>query len=312
MAATHNVASVPPSGFQIELVEGQQRAVVTEVGATLRGYRMGDWEVLDGFPADRMCSGGRGQPLVPWPNRLRDGRYEFGGTRHQLPLTEPERHNAIHGLVRWANWHVAEREPGRVVMEHLLHPSPGYPFSLHLAIEYALSPEPRGLEVRITATNVGSEPCPCGVGFHPYLRVGDSLDDARLVAPGRTWLPADERGIPVGQEAVVGTPYDFRRGRPLAGVVLDTAFADLERNGDGLARVVLIGRQRSVTLWMDSNFQYLMLFTGDTLAEPERRRGLAVEPMTCPPNAFQSGEGVRVLGPGDRLTARWGLAPSLA
>ncbi len=312
MGVPHSAGSVLPSGFQVELVEGEQRAWVAEVGAVLRGYQIGEWEVLDGFTANQMCSGGRGQPLIPWPNRLRDGRYEFQGVWHQLALTEPERQNAIHGLVRWANWGVAEQEPARVVMEHLLYPRPGYPFCLHLAIEYLLSSEPWGLTVRTTATNVGREPCPCGIGFHPYLRVSDTIDDAYVIAPGTTWLPADQRGIPVGREAVAGTQYDFRRGRPLAGVVLDTAFADLERDDDGLARVVLTSRDRSIALWMDFSFQYLMLFTGDSLSDRERRRrGLGVEPMTCPPNAFQSGEGVRVLVPGERFTATWGLTPSL-
>jgi aldose 1-epimerase len=313
MARTRTAPFVLPSGLQVELVEGAQRATVVEVGGGLRAYRLGDWEVLDGYEADEMCSGGRGQQLMPWPNRLRDGRYEFGGVGHQLPLSEPEQHNAIHGLVRWASWNVAEHEEARVVMEHVLHPRPGYPFTLHLAVEYSLAADPPGLTVRTTATNVGAEPCPFGAGAHPYLTLGgERIDDAVLSAAGASWLRSDDRQIPVGREPVQGTVYDFRRPRPIGGQQLDTAYADLERGEDGTARVVLGCERRTVTLWMDASYPYLMLFTGDTLPEPERRRrGLGVEPMTCAPNAFQSGEGIRILQPGEQFTATWGIQPAV-
>jgi aldose 1-epimerase len=156
-----------PSGEQIEIVFAEQRAVIVEVGGGLRSYSASGDALLDGYAADEMSTSGRGQVLLPWPNRLQDGSYEFDGRRHQLALTEPPAHNAIHGLVRWAAWTVAEREPHRVVVEHVLHPQPGYPFSLVLSIEYALSEG--GLLVRTTAANVGSEASPYGAGAHPYL-----------------------------------------------------------------------------------------------------------------------------------------------
>src|ERR1700694_132484 len=76
--------SIHPSGEQYEIVFGEQRAVITEVGATLREYWSGGRAVLDGFAVSEMCSGGRGQVLMPWPNRIEDGVYEFGGHRQQL------------------------------------------------------------------------------------------------------------------------------------------------------------------------------------------------------------------------------------
>ena len=159
--------------------------------------------------ADEMSSSGRGQVLIPWPNRLQDGSYEFDGQRHQLPLNEPERRNAIHGLVRWAAWTATEREPHRAVMEHVLYPQPGYPFSLGISIEYALSDS--GLQVRTTATNLGTDPCPYGSGAHPYLTLGTAtIDRLILRVPGRTVLRSDERGLPIGTEAVEDTEYDFQ------------------------------------------------------------------------------------------------------
>ena len=178
---------IAPSGEQVELRLGDQRAVVVEVGGGLREYERGGRALLDEYALDEMCTSGRGQVLIPWPNRLQHGSYEFDGTRHQLALTEPENGNAIHGLVRWAAWRVGEQKPHRVVMEHVLHPKPGYPFSLALSVEYLLSPD--GLAVRTTATNVGASACPYGSGAHPYLTLGTPVvDPVVLRVPARTVL----------------------------------------------------------------------------------------------------------------------------
>src|SRR5262245_8521568 len=161
-----------------------------------------------------MCSSGRGQVLIPWPNRIQDGSYEFDGRRHQLPLTEPELGNAIHGLVRWETWHAAQHGADRVVVKHVVHPQPGYPFTLGLELDYALGQT--GLSVRTTARNLGDQACPYGAGQHPYLTFGNGTVDAlELKAPGRRVLTHDERDLPTGSEPVDGTGFDFRAGRPI-------------------------------------------------------------------------------------------------
>jgi aldose 1-epimerase len=300
-----------PSGEQIELSHGDQRAVVVEVGGGLRAYSAGGRELLDSYAADEMCTSGRGQVLLPWPNRIQDGSYEFEGRRHQLPLDEPERRNAIHGLVRWSAWTIRERERSRVVMEHRIHPRSGYPFSLAVSIEYALSDQ--GLSVATTAANAGPDPCPYGCGAHPYLTLGTpTVDSVVLTAPGRAVLHSDDRAIPTGQAAVAGTEYDFTRPRAIGATRLDHCFTDLNRS-EGLARVVVGAPDDTpgLTLWMDEAYGYLMLFTGDPLPDVDRR-SLAVEPMTCPPNAFRTGESLIRLEPGDSFTSRWGLTPALA
>jgi aldose 1-epimerase len=299
-----------PSGEQIDIAFGDQRAVVVEVGGGLRTYEVAGRELLDGYPADGQILSGRGQVLMPWPNRLQDGTYEFDGRRHQLPLTEPEHQNAIHGLVRWAGWRAGAREPSRIVMEHVIHPSPGYPFSLAASIEYALSDQ--GLSVTTTATNVGPDACPYGCGAHPYLTLGTAtVDSIVLMAPGRAVLQSDDRGIPTGRMAVEGTEYDFTQPRAIGATRLDHCFTDLERR-DGLARIELHdpGASSGLTLWLDETYGYLMLFTGDPLPDVNRR-SIAVEPMTCAPNAFNTGEAVIRLEPGRSFTSRWGIAPTL-
>ena len=298
------------SGEQIEIVAGDQRAVIVEVGGGLHAYCAGERDLLDGFPADGPSTSGRGQVLIPWPNRLEDGSYDFGGRRHQLPLTEPEHGNAIHGLVRWVPWEAAEREPNRVVMEHVLYPQPGYPFTLQIRIEYALSDD--GLSVQTTANNAGAERCPYGAGAHPYLTVGtETVDGVALHVPAREVLRANERGIPVDSVAVDGSPYDFRNPRPIGSTQLDHAFTGLERGEDGLARISLHdpGDGADLTLWVDASYPYVMVFTGDPVPDVNRR-SIAVEPMTCPPNAFRTGTDLIVLEPGASHTGAWGLIPA--
>lgn len=299
---------VLPSGRQMELAWGHQRAVVTEVGGGLRCYTAGERPILDGFGAGEMCRGGRGQVLAPWPNRLHRGRYRFDGVDHQLPLEEAEAGNAIHGLVRWANWEVIEQEAHRVVMGHLQHPRPGYPFAVDLGVEYRLGVD--GLTVTTTAGNAGDRRLPFGLGFHPYLTVGtDHVDEAILRVPGESRIDVDGHGT-ASRTSVAGGEVDFRDPRPIGDLRLDTCFGDLETEG-GRARVALASPDGSaaVTLWMDRPFAYVMVFTGDTLTPSRRRQGLAVEPMTCPPQALRSGVGLQVLAPGETVTARWGIEP---
>jgi aldose 1-epimerase len=298
---------IAPSGKQITIAAADQQAVVVEVGGGLRSYSACGRELVDGYRGGEMSSWGRGQVLIPWPNRLEDGNYEFDGRRHQLPLNEPEHRNAIHGLVGWAAWTAAAHERHRAVMEHVLHPQPGYPFSLGISIEYALLDS--GLQVRTTATNLGADSCPFGSGAHPYLTLGTAtIDRLILRAPGRTVLRSDERGLPIGADAVEGKEYDFRKPRRIGSTTLDHAFTDLERDQNGLARVELRNpdHETQVSLWIDRSYSYLMLFSGDPLPDG-RRRSLAVEPMTCPPNAFRTGEALIRLEPGSSFTGTWGI-----
>jgi aldose 1-epimerase len=183
-------ANQPPSGQQHVLVAGRHQAVVVELGGGVKSYTLGGRPVLDGYAEQAMATAARGQPLLPWPNRVRDGRYAWDGVEHRLALTEPEKGNALHGLVRWANWTATDKTSASVTMQHVLHPQPGYPFALELAITYSLSGE--GLEVSTSARNVGSGPAPYACGQHPYLAVPRQVDDCHLHLPAATYLPTDD------------------------------------------------------------------------------------------------------------------------
>jgi aldose 1-epimerase len=298
----------PPSGEQFEITLGDQRATVVEVGGGIREYVARDREILDGYGVDAMCDGARGAPLIPWPNRLEDGRYRFDGADHQLPLSEPEKGNAIHGLLRWRSWRELDREGHRVVVGTILRPRTGYPFALEVRMEYSLGEG--GLMVSTTASNIGDRPCPYAFGQHPYLSAaGGLVDECILELDARTRIVTDEeRQLPVGTEPVEGTPFDFRGGVRIGDRQVDAAFTDIGRDEEGLAWVRLTAPDGSrVKLWADQLHPVIQLFTGDTLDPEHRRRGLAAEPMTCPPNALRTGDRIIRLEPGETVTTRWGV-----
>ncbi|SDX90306.1 aldose 1-epimerase [Modestobacter sp. DSM 44400] len=298
----------PPSGKQFTLEVGDQKVIVTEVGGGLRSYRVGGTEVLDGFAADEMCTGARGQTFVPWPNRIEDGRYEFDGNEQQLPLTEPGSSNAIHGLTRWADWHLVHATGMSLRLGHHLAPRPGYPYALRSDITYRLGAH--GLSVETRSTNVGDTDCPYATGAHPYLSPGTgTIDGLEVQLPADSWYPTDDRGIPIGRASVEGTDHDLRTPRRLGDLKLDTAFTDLTRGSDGGARLTTRRPDGwTTTLWVDGAYPYLELFTGDSLPQTDqRRRGLGAEPMTAAPNAFRTGDGLVRLAPGETHTATWGL-----
>lgn len=296
-----------PSGEQHEITHGTQRAVVVEVGGGVREYTVGDREVLQPYDRGALCDGAHGAVLVPWPNRIGDGRYTFDGAEHQLALSEVSTATAIHGLLRWVPWRRVEHRPDSVTLAAELHPSPGYPYDLHVEVTYSLDGD--GLAVRTIVANTGAVDAPVGVGHHPYLSAGGGpADDAVLQLPAATRLTTDARQLPVGREPVAGSDVDFRVARALGPTRIDHAFTDLTRDDDGRSTARLAGTDgRTVELWVDGAYRYLEVYTGDTLAPGRRRLAVAVEPMTCPPDAFRTGEDVLRLRPGDTTVAAWGV-----
>ena len=301
--------ALSPSGDQLEIGHGEQRAVVVTVGGGLRTYTVGGRDVLDGYAVDAMCDGARGQMLVPWPNRVKDGTWTWKGNKLQLALTEPEQHNAIHGLVRWMPWHVLEHDRGFVSLGCASYPQPGYPWPFDVTVTYTLADD--GLTVHTAITNHGTTPAPVAAGAHPYITVGTpTIDSASLHVPADTWIRTGEQQIPTGRANVEGSPYDFRTPRPVGDTEIDYTFTDLHRDGDGRFRLRLQAPDDgpAVTFWVGPAYSFVEVFTGDALPDEKRRRqGLGVEPMTAPPNALASGESLIVLEPGERWAGEWGI-----
>lgn len=299
--------STLPTGRQLELARGPVRAVVTEVGAGLRCLELDGRPLVWSFPEDEMPSGGQGQLLVPWPNRLAGGRWSWAGRDLRLPLDEPEHANAIHGLVRWSRFDVVAHDGDHLALSLMLPARPGWPFVMEVGADYRLTGS--GCTVTITGRNHGRETIPFGAGCHPYLLAGEGpVDLWRVDIPATRALRTDERGIPTGTFSLDGDPLDARGGMRVGSRALDTAYGHLLRSEDGRARAVVSGDGCATELWVDGGCRWIMAYTGDTLADPrDRRRALALEPMTCPPNALATGEDLVLLEPGESASVSFGI-----
>lgn len=291
-----------PTG--VELASGNARLEIDLCGGGMRRLVAGNWDVLDGYPAGAVADASRGAVLVPWPNRIRNGRWNWQGRDLQLDVQSPEQPNAIHGLVAWQPWELLDTAGDRAAVGTVLEPHLGYPFRLAAAVDYALTPN--RLTVTVRVLNTGAHDAPFGAGMHPYLHVGASEDGgiggADLTVPARTELEL-AGGLPTGGR---------RRFHGDVGRIghrsFDTPLTDLERDPDGWARTRLRGPAGELELAVDPAWPWLQVYSGDGLPEGQRRRSLAVEPMTCPPNALADGVDLLVLPPGGKWSGTWTLS----
>ena len=289
---------------EVELVAGDALLTIDLRGGGVRRLTAGTWDVLAGYPAGATVEGFPGAVLLPWPNRIRHGRWTWQGRDLQLDVGSPEAPHALHGLVHWQRWFPLDSTATSTTVATTVEPHAGYPFRLACAVDYALGPD--RLAVTVRARNLGPDAAPFGTGMHPYLSVGAQADggigEAEFSLPARTVLELDG-GVPTGNS----TPFDGGVGR-IGDRSFDDAFTDLIRDGDGWARVGLRGPAGELELAVDGAWRWLQVFTGDTLPEGRRRRSLAVEPMTCPPNALADGIDLIVLEPGAEWSGTWTLA----
>jgi aldose 1-epimerase len=294
------------TGLQFPIAAGDHEATITEVGACLRSYRHGGVDVTVPFDEDKLPPRCSGAVLVPWPNRLRGGQYVFEGVTQQLALSEPEKGNAIHGLGRWERWTAALYEPTRVTLALDIVPQKGYPFEVRVEVTYAVHAE-LGLSVSMSAFNAGKGQAPFGAGFHPYLSThGSGLADVTVQLPARERLLLDDVAVPVGAQNVGRTAHDLRRGKRLKHLRMDDGFTGLNlEGGRGFAEVRV--KKVGARLWFDETFRYLQVFTPDDLADGVA--GVAVEPMTCAADAFNSTDGLIILEPGGTWAGSWGIQP---
>jgi aldose 1-epimerase len=292
------------TGRQYELRRGDALAVVTELAAGLRLYSRGGVQLTETFGDDQIPPGGCGITLAPWANRVEDGQWFLDGRKQQLDITEVARNNASHGLLRNSSYALVDESEHSVTLEATIFPQHGYPFLARHRVQYLLA-EDLGLVVRQTLVNDAKSPAPFVLGAHPYLRLGDTpVEDLVLTVSAGTQLLADERLIPRSSAPVEGDT-DFRAGRHVAPLSVDVALTDLTFDG-GRARHTLAGSGGGrVSLWQDESCRYVHVFVSRQY--PGRSRAVAVEPMTGPANAFNTGDGLRWLPPGESFTMSWGI-----
>jgi len=298
----------PLSGTQVRLALGAQRATLATVGASLREYTVGGSDVVVPFAEDEVAPAYHGMVLAPWPNRLADGRYTFEGRELQLPLTEPSRGTALHGLSCWDDWSIVEVTPDTAMLVLDIPASPGYPFSLRVTVTYAISDA--GLTVTTTALNTGTSSLPYGVGYHPWISPGTgSLDDCTLQLGAAGLVTVDDRLLPTGTVPVGGN-MDYREPRTLAGSDLDDAFVSPIRDAAGLSWARLArGDGSTVVIWMDGAAKAWQVCTGNHISPAAAQRsGVAIEPMSCIADAFRTGDDLVTLAPGESHTLAWGMA----
>lgn len=294
------------TGKQFELTRtggrGPSRAIITEVGAGLRLLSIDGVELVESFPETSTPPLGTGIVMVPWPNRIEDGVWRRDGVREQLDLSEPDKHNAIHGLLRSTAYAPLERSAEAITLAATVFPQHGYPFQLDTSVTYRLTDD--GLTVTHGIENVSADAAPVAIGTHPYFRIGDvPTRELTLTLAAATHFEVDARLIPIREVPVEETDYDFRGGRRVDDLRLDDGFGGVVFE-NGTARHTLTAPDgRVLTLWQDASFGYVQAFT--TRAFPGRDLAIAIEPMTAPPNAFNTG--VRWLEPGETWSAQWGV-----
>ncbi|MGY4645687.1 aldose 1-epimerase family protein [Cellulomonas sp. URHB0016] len=304
-STTTPAQKVLPSGTQHVLARGGHRVVVAAVGASVREYSVDGRDVVLPFDEDRIAPAFSGAVLAPWPNRMRDGEYTFDGVHHEVPVTEHARHTALHGLVAYVAFTEVASRPDLVTLEHVVVPTPGYPWPLRLRVTYSLGDG--GLTVHVAATNLGTTAAPYGIGFHPWLSPGDAtVDECTLRVDATRRVTVDDRLLPVGDEPAAGQ-FDLRSPTALQGIVLDDAWLGMLRDEQGLSWIRLTGPDgRTVALWADESLDTWQVCTGDGIPGIERG-GVAAEPMTCIADAFRTGDRLVRLEPGDTHEVTWGL-----
>ncbi|WP_377267602.1 aldose 1-epimerase family protein [Peterkaempfera sp. SMS 1(5)a] len=305
---------VPPAAAAepIRLSVGDYQASVSPVGAALAALTYRGLDLVLPGAGDPPRPLFRGAVLAPWPNRIADGRYTFRGHRFQLPVNEVDRQCALHGLVAWTAWMTLEAEADRLTLATTIHPQPGYPHRVHVRAEYVLHAE-RGLTIAVTGRTLSPGAAPWGVSIHPYLVAGPGrVDDWTLHLHAAQFLEVDpERLLPRGRRAVDGTRFDFRQPRPIGATELDHAFTGIGFDGTGWAAATVTPGDRSarhggVRMTWDSDCRWVQVHTTDLPGDRDHHRsGLALEPMTCPPDAFNSGDDVIALPSGHENTTVW-------
>jgi aldose 1-epimerase len=300
-----------PTGLQFALSkstpQGDAVAVITEVAASLRVLSIGGVDLTEPYGEEVVPPFGDGIVLVPWPNRVEDGLWTHEGVAQTLDITEPARRNALHGLLRDRPYTMVEQSADAVTLAATVHPTRGYPFILDTTVRYELVED--GIRVTHGVVNVGEDRAPYAVGTHPFLRLGDvPTDELSLAVAAGTRFETDDRLNPIRETSVDGTDYDLRAGRLVAGLDIDDAFGGVT-SVDGVSRHRLTAPDgRFVELWQHSDFAYVQVFT--TRIFPKGGglgTAIAVEPMTAPPNAFNSGQGLRWLEPGESWSGSWGI-----
>lgn len=301
-----NQPPTAPTGEQFEITRDGATAIITELAASLRHFSIDGTELTESYPLEKTPPFACGIVLMPWPNRVEDGRWSLDGETVQLDLTEADKHNAIHGLLRNTGYRMLERTEASVTLGASVFPQHGYPFHLATTVRYELVDG--GLDVTHAVENLSAEPAPVAVGTHPFFRIGDvPSEQLELTVHASRYIEVDVRLNPIAEHPVDGTGFDLRVPRLVGELTLDTAFGGVD-TVDGVSAVLRAPDGRELRLLQDRFHPWVQVFTTPIFP---KNGGLgvavAIEPMTAPPNAFNTGQDLRWVEPGETWTLGWGI-----
>ena len=299
-----------PTGEQFVLEtstsSGDVQATITAVAAGIRTLSINGIDLVPPYAEDQAPPMGAGIVLAPWPNRIRDGRWTHEGVEHQLAITEPARDNAIHGLLRYTEYKPIARERDSVTLAATIYPQLGYPYLLGTAVHYELVAD--GLKVTHYVENLGVEAAPVALGSHPYLKIGGvPTGELTLRLNAASHIEVDDRLLPTGEVPVDDTEWDLRDGRRVGDLHLDDAFGEVASEDGVVLHTLTAPDGRTVSIWADDEFDYVQVYTSRDFPGEDGDVAIAVEPMTAPAEAFNSGRGLRWLDPGEEWQVSWGI-----
>jgi aldose 1-epimerase len=301
----------PASGRQFEIRRGAAVAKVGQVAAVLREFSVDGALYTETWDDAWVPPMGCGMMLAPWPNRIADGVWLLDGKKQQLDITDVGNGHAIHGLLRNTAYDPVDEQGSALTLAATIYPQHGYPFTVDTTVTFELTDD--GLTVTHRLTNAGTDAAPFGVGAHPYVRVGaHPVDDLVITLSGREYARTDARLIPESIDPVDGTPVDLRGGVLLSELAADVALTGFDVVDGRVEHRLDAPDGTGLRVWADEAFGWAQVYSPPNFPGPGRpgqRKAIAIEPMTCAVNAFNTGVGLRWLDPGETWSGSWGLRP---
>lgn len=284
-------------------------AHVDLIGGGLRAFTLGRADLIEPYPVGQPAPLGAGPILFPWPNRVREGLWTQRGVQHQLVVNEVDLGNASHGLVYNKAFVVEVQADSSATISTVIEPQPGYPFELRLKVTYRLTDD--GLSVSYEITNDSMWPAPVALGQHPYIRVGDvPTADLMVRVDADTYFQTDWQLIPVKELPVHGGPADLRRGSQVGALDLNTCYSNLRLTDGRYRHRVQAPDGRALEVWASPEFGFVQIYTCSTFPRANGAvLALAIEPMTAPADALNSGRGLNWLEPRGTWQLSWGVRP---
>jgi aldose 1-epimerase len=281
----------------------QHEVAISSLGAALLNYRVGNKDVVVSFVDNEgYTSVYSGIVLLPYPNRLEDGIYEYNGTNYSTSVNEFDNNNNLHAQAEFHNFQILNQSDDSITLGLRMPLHYGYPFDIYTEVTYTLGEE--GLSIATVAKNLSTTTAPWGLGFHPWFAVRGEYADAALEVQANSRVTVNQRMLPTGEVAVDGK-YDLRTLQGLGDNQYDDAFLDFS-NSESEPAVTLRGADGHETyVYADKTLPVFQICTRADQTETGLQNTVAIEPCTCYANAFKTGRLLIELAPEQVQQSRW-------